>query len=44
MYFSYAGLIVLGLSIVSPLQYWSMQYFWVHMLQHVSVMLLAPAL
>jgi cytochrome c oxidase assembly factor CtaG len=44
MYFSYAGLVVLGLSIVSPLQYWSMQYFWVHMLQHVAVMLAAPAL
>jgi len=26
------------------LQYWSMEYFWVHMIQHVTVMLAAPAL
>jgi len=44
LWLSYAGLAVLALSIVSPLQYWSMQYFWIHMLQHVSVMLAAPAL
>jgi cytochrome c oxidase assembly factor CtaG len=44
MWLSYAGLAVLALSIVSPLQYWAMQYFWIHMLQHVSVMLAAPAL
>jgi cytochrome c oxidase assembly factor CtaG len=41
---SYAGLAVLTLSIVSPLQYWAMQYFWIHMIQHVAVMLAAPAL
>ena len=44
MWLTYAGLAVLALSIVSPLQYWAMQYFWIHMLQHVSVMLAAPAL
>jgi cytochrome c oxidase assembly factor CtaG len=43
-WFSYAGIIVLALSIVSPLEYWSMQYFWVHMLQHITVMLAAPSL
>ncbi len=44
MWFTYAGLLVAALSVVSPLQYWAMQYFWVHMLQHVTVMLAAPAL
>jgi cytochrome c oxidase assembly factor CtaG len=41
---SYLGLALVALSICSPLEYWSMQYFWVHMLQHISVMLAAPAL
>ena len=44
MWLSYAGIAVATLSIVSPLQYWSMEYFWVHMIQHVTVMLAAPAL
>jgi cytochrome c oxidase assembly factor CtaG len=44
LWLSYAGLAVLALSISSPLQYWAMEYFWVHMLQHISVMLAAPAL
>ncbi len=44
LWLSYAGLVIAGLSVVSPLQFWSMQYFWVHMLQHVTVMLAAPAL
>lgn len=41
---SYAGIAVVVLSISSPLEFWSMQYFWVHMLQHISIMLAAPAL
>ncbi len=44
LWLSYAGIVVVTLSIVSPLQYWSMEYFWVHMIQHVTVMLAAPAL
>ena len=44
MWYSYAGIVVLTLSVVSPLQYWSMEYFWVHMIQHITVMLAAPAL
>jgi cytochrome c oxidase assembly factor CtaG len=44
LWFSYAGLAVLALSVSSPLQFWAMEYFWVHMLQHVTVMLAAPAL
>ena len=44
MWLAYAGIAVGALSVVSPLQYWSMEYFWVHMIQHVTVMLAAPAL
>lgn len=44
LWFSYWGLVVLALSVSSPLQFWAMEYFWVHMLQHVTVMLAAPAL
>jgi len=44
MWLTYAGIAVAALSAVSPLQYWSMEYFWVHMIQHVTVMLAAPAL
>src|SRR5664280_1458831 len=44
IWLSYAGIAVAALSVVSPLQYWSMEYFWVHMIQHVTVMLAAPAL
>jgi cytochrome c oxidase assembly factor CtaG len=44
MWLAYAGIAVAALSVVSPLQYWSMEYFWVHMIQHVTVMLAAPAL
>lgn len=44
MWVAYAGIAVATLSVVSPLQYWSMEYFWVHMIQHVTVMLAAPAL
>jgi putative membrane protein len=44
MWLSYAGIAVATLSVVSPLQFWSMEYFWVHMIQHVTVMLAAPAL
>jgi cytochrome c oxidase assembly factor CtaG len=44
MWVAYAGIALATLSVVSPLQYWSMEYFWVHMIQHVTVMLAAPAL
>lgn len=44
MWLAYSGIMVATLSIVSPLQYWSMEYFWVHMIQHVTIMLFAPAL
>lgn len=41
---SLAGIMLTVLSVCSPLEYWSMQYFWIHMLQHISVMLVGPAL
>jgi cytochrome c oxidase assembly factor CtaG len=44
MLVSVAGIIVAVLSVCSPLEYWSMQYFWIHMIQHITVMLAAPAL
>jgi len=44
LWFTYAGVAVVTISICSPLEFWSMQYFWVHMLQHIAVMLAAPAL
>jgi len=28
MWLAYAGIAVVTLSVVSPLQYWSMEYFW----------------
>jgi len=28
MWLAYAGITVVTLSVVSPLQYWSMEYFW----------------
>jgi len=44
MLMSIAGIAVVTLSVCSPLEFWSMQYFWIHMIQHVTVMLAAPAL
>jgi len=44
MLLSIAGITLATLSVCSPLEYWSMQYFWIHMLQHITVMLAAPAL
>lgn len=41
---SYAGVVVGVGSACTPLEFWSMEYFWVHMLQHLTVMLAAPAL
>jgi putative membrane protein len=40
----YSGLLVLLLSVVSPLDYWSDQYFMVHMVQHLLLMFAAPSL
>jgi putative membrane protein len=40
----YCGLAVLVLSVTSPLDYWGYDYFFVHMIQHVSIMFFASGL
>jgi putative membrane protein len=40
----YAGLAVLLLAIVSPVDYWSSRYFFVHMLEHLLLVFFAPML
>jgi cytochrome c oxidase assembly factor CtaG len=40
----YAGLASLLLAISSPIDYWSSRYFYVHMIEHVMMMFLAPVL
>ncbi|MDE3030885.1 MAG: cytochrome c oxidase assembly protein [Acidobacteriota bacterium] len=40
----YAGLVTLALAIMSPLDYWSDEYFFVHMIDHLLLAFFAPIL